>query len=103
MRAELAGVVEGCAERWSLRRAAPFPTGNISSTYAATTEDGRDVVLKVQVPHHESDHEADALRVWDGDGAVRLLDDAPDRHALLLERCFPGTMLAEVDQDAALD
>jgi streptomycin 6-kinase len=103
MRAELAGIVEECAERWSLRLGDPFPDGNISSTYAATTEDGRDVVLKVQVPHHESDYEAEALRVWDGDGAVRLLDDDPERHALLLERCVPGTMLAEAGQDAALD
>jgi hypothetical protein len=31
-----------------------------------------DVVLKIQWPHRESDHEADALELWHGDGAVQL-------------------------------
>ena len=39
-------------------------------------------------------HETEALRVWNGIGAVRLLAHAPARHALLLERCVPGTHLA---------
>jgi len=41
-------------------------------------------VLKVQEPHRESEHEADALRLWDGDGAIKLLDEEPDECALLL-------------------
>ena len=60
-------------------------------------------MLKVQDPHRESEHEADALRVWDGDGAVRLLDEEPPEHALLLERCVPGTPLSGIGQEAALD
>jgi streptomycin 6-kinase len=60
-------------------------------------------VLKVQTPHRESEHEAAALELWDGDGAVRLLAHDPEQHALLLERCVPGTPLADVGQDAALD
>jgi streptomycin 6-kinase len=62
-----------------------------------------DVVLKVQFPDRESEHEAEALRVWDGDGAVRLLAFDPERHALLLERARPGTHLAEVGLERALD
>jgi streptomycin 6-kinase len=62
-----------------------------------------DVVLKVQFPDRESEHEAEALRVWDGDGAVRLLEHDPDRRALLLERARPGTHLAEVGLERALD
>ena len=62
-----------------------------------------DVVLKVQFPDRESEHEADALRVWDGDGAVRLLDHDPERRALLLERARPGTPLSELEADDALD
>jgi streptomycin 6-kinase len=64
---------------------------------------GADAVLKVQRPHRESEHEAAALELWDGDGAVRLLRHDPEAHALLLERCVPGTPLAEAGQDAALD
>ena len=70
---------------------------------AAVTGDGTEAVLKVQEPHRESEHEAAALELWDGHGAIRLLDHDPDEHALLLERCVPGTPLSEVGQDTALD
>jgi streptomycin 6-kinase len=69
----------------------------------AVTADGVEAVLKIQKPHRESEHEAAALEVWDGDGAVRLLAHDPERHALLIERCVPGRPLSEAGQDAALD
>jgi streptomycin 6-kinase len=69
----------------------------------AVTAEGEQVVLKVQDPHRESEHEAEALRLWDGAGAVRLLDHEPDEHALLLERCVPGTPLSAAGADTALD
>jgi streptomycin 6-kinase len=59
-------------------------------------------VLKVQFPHPESEHEAAALSAWDGDGAVRLLEHDPERHALLIERCTPGTHLSRLSADEAL-
>jgi streptomycin 6-kinase len=59
-------------------------------------------VLKIQWPHRESEHEAAALELWDGDGAVRLLAHDEERHALLLERCRPGTYLRELNADAGL-
>jgi spore maturation protein CgeB len=60
-------------------------------------------VLKLIYPHRESEHEADALELWDGDGAVRLLARDDARSAMLLERCEPGTFLSTLDLDAALD
>jgi streptomycin 6-kinase len=63
----------------------------------------RDAVLKIQYPDRESEHEAEALRVWDGEGAVRMLGHDPERHALLIERARPGTPLSELEQDDALD
>ena len=68
-----------------------------------TTEDGEQAVLKVQQPHRESEYEAAALELWDGDGAIRLLDAEPEEDALLLERCVPGTPLSAVCGEAALD
>jgi streptomycin 6-kinase len=68
-----------------------------------TTAEGEQAVLKVQQPHRESEHEAAALALWDGDGAIRLLDSEPEEHALLLERCEPGTPLSSVGAEAALD
>jgi streptomycin 6-kinase len=59
--------------------------------------------LKLQFPHREAEQEAAALAAWHGDGAVRLLAQDPTRHALLVERCRPGTPLSDLAQDAALD
>jgi len=68
----------------------------------AVTAGGEDVVLKVQEPHRESEHEAAALELWDGDGAIRLVDSDPEEHALLLERCVPGTPLSAAGAETAL-
>jgi len=57
-------------------------------------------VLKVGVPHRERVHEAEALRFWDGRGAVRLLA-AAGHNVLLLERCVPGTPLDPDDLGTA--
>ena len=68
----------------------------------ATRADDSPVVLKIQFPHSECEYEGAALAHWDGDGAVRLLDHDEERHALLVERCTPGTHLSEIDPDSAL-
>jgi streptomycin 6-kinase len=64
-------------------------------------------VLKVVCRHTEAAHEADGLREWDGDGAVRLyaVQEFDDTVALLLERCVPGTTLTsrpEPEQDMVI-
>jgi streptomycin 6-kinase len=69
--------------------------------YPVARPDGTAAVLKIQVPHRECEHEADALEVLGGDGAVRLLARDDERHALLLERAAPGTSLT--GRDDALD
>ncbi len=71
--------------------------------YCSFVAPAGDTVLKIGWPHEESEHEALALRVWDGDGAIRLLDEDAERHAMLLERCDPGTPLLELDDDDAGD
>ena len=91
-------------ERWGLTLGEPFEGGVASVVVApAVTAEGEDVVLKVQKPHRESEHEAAALELWGGEGAIRLLDHDPEKHALLLERCVPGTPLAAAGADAAMD
>jgi streptomycin 6-kinase len=91
-------------ETWGLTLGEPFEGGVASVLVApALTAEGEEAVLKVQEPHRESEHEAAALELWDGDGAVRLLAHDPEEHALLLERCVPGTPLAARGADTALD
>jgi len=82
----------------------PFAGGVASELVVpVTTAEGEQAVLKVQQPHRESEHEAAALELWDGDGAIRLLDSEPEEHALLLERCVPGTPLSSLGGEGALD
>jgi streptomycin 6-kinase len=92
-----------CAEEWTLRLGDEYPQGAAGYVVRAELDDGTRAVLKLIFPHREAEHEAEALRVWDGDAAVRLLryDDA--RRAMLLERCEPGTLLAHADPETALD
>jgi streptomycin 6-kinase len=92
-----------CSEKWELRLDAPYKNSFVSIVYPATRRDGSRAVLKLQYPHHESDNEHEALRRWNGNGAVCLFDYDPGAHALLLERCEPGIPLSTVDADEALE
>jgi len=93
-----------CAEQWSLRLGEPFGQGHVSLTVPVRLADRKEAVLKLNFPEAESEHEADALAHWHGDGAVRLLEVDRERNALLLERAVPGTSLWEVadDEEATL-
>ena len=104
--AELPQVITELSERWSLRVGDPYqPGGHCSWVAPARDARGADLVLKVGWAHTEAIHEAAALRLWDGRGAVTLhaCHDHGQTSALLLERCLPGTPLreaaAEPDQD----
>ena len=90
--ARLPTLVAEAAEMWDLEVGRPVePGGNISWVAPARRRgEGGDAVLKLQLPHPESAPEAAGLRVWAGDGAVRLLEHDATRAALLLERCRPG-------------
>ena len=92
-----------CCEEWGLRLGEPYEAGAVGYAVRAELPDGTPAVLKLIHLHRESEHEADALRVWNGDGAVRLLAEDPERQALLLERCEPGTKLYEAGAEVALD
>ncbi len=96
--AELPRLAAECAESWQLDLERPFEASNASLVIPAG-----EVVLKLNPPEEESEHEPDALRIWDGDGAVRLHAYDAVRRALLVERCLPGTTLLETDDDTAGD
>ncbi len=81
----------------------PYPQGAAGYAVRAQLPDGTPAVLKLIHPHREAEHEADALALWDGAGAVRLLDRDDARSAILMERCEPGTPLSAIGPDAALD
>lgn len=100
----LPDLLERLAARWSLTVHAPFPEIAYNYVAPAVRADGTQCVLKVSRYLDDTRNEIAALRLWDGQDAVRLLDADLDLGALLIERVEPGTMLVEVaetDDDAA--
>ncbi len=103
--ATLPETVERLATDWSIHVGEPFQPGGQTAWVAPATRDDEDLVVKVLWRHPEAEHEADALRAWDGDGAVRLyaaVEVDSETIALLLERCRPGTTVRarpELEQD----
>ncbi|MBS3941066.1 MAG: phosphotransferase [Actinobacteria bacterium] len=93
--AALPGMIAGLQQEWQLALGQPWLDGMAAWTAPAVDRAGRRVVLKVSWPHDEAAGEATALIHWGGRGAVSLLRHDPDRWALLLERCDPGTALRD--------
>lgn len=96
----LPSLLDEMAQRWQLTLGEPFL---LSYNYvcAARMADGEDAVLKVGVPNPELVSEIEALRLYDGQGAARLIASDAENGLLLEERLRPGTMLLEVQDDAA--
>jgi streptomycin 6-kinase len=106
--AGLPAILASLADRWSLQVGEPFqPGGQCSWTAPAAGPGGADLVVKVgfAFPGGEERDEAAGLRIWDGNGAVRLhaVQHSDTAYALLIERCRPGTpqglALPEPEQD----
>jgi len=85
------------AREWGLELGEPFALSNVS--YVAPAGDA---VLKVAWDGDtESIHEGDALEVWNGDGAVRLLRRSG--RAILEERAVPGDDISSLPDDEATE
>ena len=97
----LPGLVAECADLWSLRIGAPCEPLSYNFVTAATRADGREVILKIGVPHRELYTEMEALRRFDGRGCARLLESDRQRGAMLLERLVPGIPLDPAADDEA--
>lgn len=88
-------VAEAAAQRWGVRLEPPFPMANVS--YVAPA--GAAVVKVAWEGDDQSLHEPDALELWDGDGAVRLL--ARHGRALLEEQAIPGEDISALPESVA--
>jgi streptomycin 6-kinase len=86
------------AAEWEIELGEAFTLARYSFVAPA----GADAVLKVTPPEDdEADEEADALELWDGEGAVRLLRRDRARRALLVERARPGEDIAGLHEEEA--
>jgi streptomycin 6-kinase len=109
--AALPDLIDAASRQWGLTNVQPV--SNLSYNYVAfalrspgilpgrvnQSTLGRSVVLKIGVPNHELTSEINALRSFDGKGAVRLLEADEKRAMFLLERLRPGEMLATLTDD----
>jgi len=96
----LPATVAECAARWSLKVGPPLTTLYQNYIAHATRADGARVILKIGPPVRELLTEIEALRIFDGEGVVRLLEADAGVGALLLEQIEPGTQLAALcEQD----
>jgi streptomycin 6-kinase len=84
-------------DRWRLRLDGPSMHGWAALVLPVVRGDGTPAVLKLQILDEETEGEPVALRLWDGDGAVRLLDHDPDTGTMLLERLDPTRTLGHVE------
>ncbi|MCC8451355.1 aminoglycoside phosphotransferase family protein [Streptomyces rochei] len=94
----------GFLDRWGLRLDGSPMHGWAALVLPVVAGDGTPAVLKLQILDAETEGEPVALRLWDGDGAVRLLDHDPATGTMLLERLDPTRTLAHVadSREAAL-
>ncbi|GIG69994.1 aminoglycoside phosphotransferase family protein [Phytomonospora endophytica] len=88
---------------WDLRITGNAMAGMGSLVVPVDVAGGTPAMLKLQPVDDETVGEAVGLRIWDGDGSVRLLDEDPDTGVLLLEALDPSRDLMAVDDEEALD
>ncbi|MGW2568695.1 aminoglycoside phosphotransferase family protein [Streptomyces sp. NPDC001537] len=98
-RAFIAGLphlAEEFLDRWELRLDGRPMHGVTALVLPVLRSDDTPAVLKLQLLDEESVGEPVALRLWDGDGAVRLLAHDGTTHTMLLERLDHTRMLARL-------
>ncbi len=97
----LPALIDECERRWSLSVGPPFTPLKYGYVAPARGQDGSGVVLKLAVPGEFTVAEIDALRLFDGDGAARLVDSDECLGAMVLERLEPRGLLLEMDEREA--
>ena len=96
--ANLPSLIAQASQRWGLTDVQPSP--ELSYNFVAfANREGEQVVLKMSVPNREARSERSALRLFNGEGACRLIDYEEDRCWMLLERLKPGVMLSTLEDD----
>jgi len=90
---ELPTIAARCREKWELPEGEICPHMSMNYIEFTVTPSGDPVALKIGVPHAELFTEMEALRLYAGRKAARLLDADRDLGAILMQRMLPGTML----------
>ena len=79
-----------------------FPPFYLTYNYVASakTSDGKNVVLKISFPkNNEFKTEIEALKFFNGVGAIKVLQEDLENGAVLLEKAEPGDLLRTINPD----
>ena len=113
--ADLPILIDEASARWGLTNVQPG--SNLSYNFVAFAEspfpseappqgarrgvrgERNNVVLKIGVPREELTSEVAALRLFNGEGACRLIEADEEKGFLLLEHLNPGVMLSIMEDD----
>lgn len=91
--ADLPSIVDGARRRWGCVPDGPAWHGQVALVVPVEHACGP-AALRVSFPHEENRGEADALRCFDGRGAVRFIEADDSGFVLLLERADPSSLAA---------
>lgn len=102
----LPDLIADASARWQLGDVQPVSNLSFNFVAYATSSlalllrgEGNNVVLKIGVPCDELTSEIATLKLFNGNGACRLIDSNEEKGFLLLERLKPGKMLSELVDD----
>lgn len=87
------------AEHWGLTIGQPVH--NLSYNYVTNVVDSRQTpyMLKLGVPDMDYCNEIEALRIYNGHGCARLVNENRESGAMLLEKLIPGQMLCDFSDE----
>jgi streptomycin 6-kinase len=88
----LPAAVDRYVDEWDLTVDGGPLSGEASLILPVVRRDGAKAMLKLQSVNDESESEALALRTWNQDDVVAVLEDDPATSTLLLERLEPRTL-----------
>lgn len=94
-------LARGYLDRWHCEPDGPIGAGAVAVVVPVRSPYGP-AVIKISPPHPGNADEHQALRLWNGDGAVRLLDCDPGVFALLLERVEDRRLDVGVEEGIAV-
>ena len=95
----LPAILAACERRWGITLGPAYADLSFHYVAPAVRREGTAVVVKACSPTGEFMQEAEALRLFDGRGMVRLLEYDTSDEVMLLERLEPGTLLRTVEDD----
>jgi len=93
-------LIQKYEKEWGIKVEETFPELSFNFVAKAKTNDGKEVVLKIGFPGDKQFlSEAQTLKIYNGQGSIKLLKENLDDFVLLLERCIPGKALYSLNDE----